>query len=284
MNTWRSYLFVPAKKPSVMKKAVFSDADSVIFDLEDAVAQSEKDNARSLIKEALSEFKDEKPIYIRINDMSTPYWEEDLKTAVSYGAKGVIVPKSEDQEGTRLVCNKVKGISKKADFEVIPLLETAKGVQFAYEIASADSLVTNLAFGYIDFSLDVGCEVTSGEEELLYARSRIVIASRAASKEPPIDAVYPDLQNPEGLRNETTLAKRLGFRGKLIIHPKQIETVHQVFAPGEQELQEATEIVEKFEEAERQGVASISVNNKLVDYPVYKKAKEMLAFYGNMTS
>jgi len=131
--------------------------------------------------------------------------------------------------------------------------------------------------------LDVGCEVTSGEEELLYARSKIVIASRAAGKGHPIDAVYPDLKNPEGLRNETALAKRLGFRGKLIIHPKQIETVHQVFTPGERELQEAAEIVNKFEEAERQGVASISVNNKLVDYPIYKKAKEMLASHGNTT-
>lgn len=280
MNTWRSYLFVPAKKLSVMKKAVFSEADSVIFDLEDAVAESEKDNARKLIEEALSEYKDEKPIYIRMNDISTPYWEEDLDAAVRCGANGVLVPKSESDEGIRLVCNKVREVSEEPDFEVIPLLETAKGIQFAYEVASADSLVTNIAFGYIDFSLDVGVEITSGEEELLYARSKIVIASRAAEKGSPIDAVYPDLQNNVGLQNETTLAKRLGFRGKLAIHPKQIETVHQVFAPEDEKLQEAKEVVEKFEEAERQGLASISVNEKLVDYPVYKKAKEMVDLYG----
>jgi citrate lyase subunit beta/citryl-CoA lyase len=283
MNVWRSYLFVPAKKLSMIKKAVFSEADSVILDLEDAVAHSEKDSARELVKEALSEFGGKKPIYVRINDFSVPYWEKDLLASISSGVTGVVVPKSQSAEEIRLICDKARSMFKEfgtkemeADFEVIPLLETAKGIQFAYEIANADPLVSNMAFGSIDFSLDIGCELSPGGEELLYARSKIVIASRAAGKGAPIDAVYPELTHPDGLEYETKFAKRLGFKAKLVIHPKQVETVHNVFKIGKEELQEAKEIVEEFEKAEKKGLASISVNKKLVDYPVYKKAKEIV--------
>ncbi|QKY68302.1 CoA ester lyase [Lentibacillus sp. CBA3610] len=283
MNVWRSYLFVPAKKQSMIGKAVKSDADSIIVDLEDAVAHSEKDTVRESLEEALNEFAGGKPIYVRINDTSTSYWKKDLYTAVESGVDGIIIPKSESKEEVAQVCDEAKNIFEKTasnenemDLKVIPLLETAKGIEFAYEIANSHTFVSNLALGSIDLSLDIGCELTASGNELLYARSRIVIASRAAGIGKPIDTVYIDLNNPEGLSNEAMMAKRVGFGGKLIIHPKQIEDVHQVFTPKEEELHEAKQIVEEFEKAERQGLASISVNNKLVDYPVYKKAKEML--------
>ncbi|SFB02544.1 citrate lyase subunit beta / citryl-CoA lyase [Lentibacillus halodurans] len=283
MNNRRSYLFVPAKKRSMISKAVGSDADSIILDLEDALAYSEKDSGRELVKESLKAFTDEKSIYVRINDISTSYWRKDLVASVEYGANGVIIPKSESEEDVRWVCEEAYNILKKMelnekeiDFNVIPLLETAKGIQFAYEIANSHPFVSNLAFGSIDFSLDIGCELTASGHELLYARSRIVIASRSAEISKPIDTVYFDLDNLEGLGDEAILAKRIGFGGKLIIHPKQIEHIHKVFTPQEEALREAEQIVEEFEKAELQGLASISVNGKLVDYPVYKKAKEMV--------
>lgn len=287
MSVQRSYLFVPSKDLEIIRKAVHSRSDTVIIDLEDAVAQTKKNQARELMIKALLELKGEKSIYVRINDMSTAYWEQDLNASIRSGAKGVIVPKSEDKEEIRLLCEKVRAVfedigqkPQERNFEVIPLLETAKGIQFVYEIASSDQLISRLAFGSIDFSLDVGCELTEGGEELLYARSKIVIASKAAKKGGPIDAVYPNLDHQAGLLQETRSAKQLGFKGKLIIHPKQIEAVHEVFTLTEEQLREAKEIIVAFEQAERQGFASISLHHKLIDYPVYKNAKQILAESG----
>ncbi|WP_174614477.1 HpcH/HpaI aldolase/citrate lyase family protein [Virgibacillus ihumii] len=290
MSVCRSYLFVPAKELSIINKAINSEADSVIIDLEDAVAYSEKNNARELVKESLQKLNNQKPVYVRINDIGTPFWEEDLAYSVQYGAHGVIVPKSENPEDISYICKRIREMTQNKNgtvlretndsnsFEVIPLLETAKGIQFAYEIAKSDSLVSKLAFGSIDYSLDIGCQLSSSGDELLYARSRIVVGSRAADREGPIDAVFPSLNNPGGLEYEATQAKKLGFKGKLTIHPKQVDIVNNLFMPGDEELREAREIVEQFEKAEQEGLASISVNGNLVDYPVYKKAKEVLNF------
>lgn len=287
MDAMRSYLFVPATKSSMIEKAVSSEADSVIIDLEDAVAISEKQKAREIAKEGMLNLKGKKPIFVRINDISTRFWEEDLSYAFNSGATGVVVPKAVGLRGIRLVCNKIRELAEQnimdgeikntiEDFQVIPLIETAKGVQFVYEIASADPMISRLAFGSIDFSLDINCELTAGGLELLYTRAQVVIASRAANIAGPIDAVYPDLNNSDGLTYEATFAKQIGFKSKLIIHPKQIEIVHKVFSPSDKEIEEAKQIVNEFETAEQQGIASISVGNKLVDYPVYKKAKRIL--------
>ncbi|WP_257351130.1 HpcH/HpaI aldolase/citrate lyase family protein [Pseudalkalibacillus decolorationis] len=285
MNVCRSYLFVPAKEMSIIKKAVMSNADSVIIDLEDSVAFDQKDTARGLVKQALQELNERKQIYVRINNFTTPFWEKDLACSVINGASGVIVPKTENKEQITYICEKVRELiqakNRTIPFKVIPLIETAKGVQFAYEIAGADPLISKLAFGSIDYSLDIGCELTSGRGELLYALSRIVVASRAADISGPIDAVFPELGNSKELELEAIQGKKLGFKGKLTIHPQQIEIVNKVFSPKEKEIEDSREIVKKFEEAERQGSASISVNGKLVDYPVYKKAKEIVNF-GNL--
>lgn len=283
MEIKRSFLFVPGNNLSIIRKATFSDADCVIIDLEDAVAQSEKVTVRETVKEALLSFGRQKDIIVRINDISTPYWKKDLAYAVENGAKGVMMPKAESADGVRLVCQEARKISKDVlnEFEIIPLIETAKGVQFAYLIAAADTMILRMAFGSIDFSLDIDCELTPNGLELLYARSQIVTASKAAGINAPIDAVYPDLSNEEGLEYEAKFARQVGFKAKLIIHPKQIPAVHSVFTPSETEIKRARDIVLAFEEAEKNGIASIKVQNQLVDYPVYKKAKSLLALSFN---
>jgi citrate lyase subunit beta / citryl-CoA lyase len=275
----RSYLFVPGTKQNLIKKAVSSDADCVILDLEDAVAISEKENARETVSEILLNYSLEKEMIVRINDLHTPYWEKDLICAIRGGAKGVMVPKSENGSEIKMLCRMAREVLAEAprDFKVIPLIETAKGVQFAYSISSSDDMISRLAFGSIDFSLDIGCDLTPNGLELLFARSQIVIVSKAAGIDSPIDAVYPDLNNDSGLGMEAKFAKQLGFKAKLIIHPKQIQTVHKSFAPTETEVVIAKDIVQAFEAAEKSGVASIKVNNQLVDYPVYKKAKSIVA-------
>ncbi|UOQ94894.1 CoA ester lyase [Halobacillus shinanisalinarum] len=287
MSVLRSYLFVPARELSMIRKAIQSEADSIIIDLEDAVVASEKESARNLMEKALLELQGSKPIYIRINDTSTPFWENDLESAVLNGATGIVVPKAENKEQMINICERVIkwGASdcaalavENVSFEVIPLIETAKGVQDVYEIARAHSFISKLAFGSIDYSLDLGCELTPEGRELIYPLSRIAVASRAAKIGGPIDAVFPDLMNHTGLVEEATRTKNLGFKGKLTIHPKQVKTVNELFAPNKWEVQQANEIVEEFEKAEQTGKASINVNGKLVDYPVYKKAKEVVSF------
>lgn len=273
MEGLRTYLFVPSNKLSVMEKAIRSNADSVILDLEDAVAQSEKEKARENVVQILGRFSEQKIIFVRINDPTTAFWRADLQAALKSGAKGVFIPKVESKAMLEPVCEMVGSVhSHESSFELIPIIESAKGVQRVDEIASANSFIKTLAFGSIDFSLDVGCELNVDNEIINYARSRIAIATRAAELVAPVDAVYPDLNDQEGLFNETKKAKSFGFRGKMIIHPKQIDRVHEGLRPSDAELEEAKTIVQAFEDAEQRGLASISVNNKLVDYPVYKRA------------
>ncbi|AQU80497.1 CoA ester lyase [Planococcus faecalis] len=271
-----SYLFVPATSFSLIEKAVTSKADVVIIDLEDAVALSEKQAAREVMKEALKVYKKEHKFIVRINALETSFWEADLETAVTNGAAGIMLPKAENEQGIQTVSNKIREIRKNSDkaFDLIPLIESAKGIQFAYAIASADPLVSALAFGSIDFSLDIDCELTPEGLELLFARSQLVIASKAAGIGPPIDAVYPNLTDENGLKNQTVFANQLGFKAKLVIHPKQLDVVHQVFSTSDEEITRAKKIVEAFEKAEKEGIASIKVDGQFVDYPIYKKAKK----------
>jgi citrate lyase subunit beta / citryl-CoA lyase len=279
LSAKRSYLFVPSTSIKMMEKALESKADCVIFDLEDAVVANEKPAARERAQHFLLNHKPKKDVYMRINDITTPYWKEDLIAAINAGASGIVVPKADSS--MKNICQTVlehleKGGRDIHSFEVLPLIETARGIQFVYEIANSHHLISRLAFGSIDYALDVDCQLSADGEELLFARSQIVNASKAAGVGSPIDAVYPNLGDLEGLRVEATRSRKLGFKAKLAIHPKQLDTIQVVFTPEQKEIEEALTIVKAFEEAEQRGLAYISVDAKLADYPVYKKAKALL--------
>lgn len=268
----RSYLFVPAMKPLMISKALESEADAIIIDLEDSVAQAEKENARLKLVQALGE--DKNKLILRINDYNSPHWELDILCAVKNGINRVMIPKAESAENVEEMCKFIKCESHET-IEIIPLIETAKGIHFSYEIATSSPLVSKIAFGSIDYSLDIGCELSSDGLELLYARSKIVNASKAARIQPPLDTIYPELNNDAGLKQSALLGKKLGFKSKMIIHPKQIQIVHDIFSPTEKELEEALRLVLAFEKAEKKGIASIQYQNQLIDYPMYKKAKRL---------
>ncbi|WP_101842622.1 CoA ester lyase [Halobacillus sp. Marseille-P3879] len=275
----RSYLFVPASSGKMVEKAIRSEADSVIIDLEDAVALTEKKRAREVIKSSVDNLEYNKQIFVRINNLNTPFWEEDVVCAIRIKADGIMLPKAECAQDIERLCEKIQQeieSDTNPGFRIIPLIETAKGIQQAYEIASSSNFIDRLAFGSIDYSLDIDCQLSPEGFELLFARSQIVNASRAAGIHSPIDAVYPDLNDDDGLIKEASFARQLGFKGKMIIHPKQIESVHKLFSPSKAEMIYCQEVVEKFEEAEKQGIASIRYKNKLIDYPVYLKAKQVL--------
>src|SRR5215467_116953 len=229
----RSYLFVPGDRADRFVKARQSGADAVIIDLEDAVDSAQKDIGRETVASWLSPSR---PVYVRINGTDTPWFEHDLEVVGLPGVEGVVLPKAERPEQVEQVAARLTGEGR-----VLPLVETALGVWNADSLARAPR-VERLAFGSIDFQLDMG--ISGDYEELLYARSRLVLASRVASILPPVDGVTLALEDQARLRDDVTYARRLGFGGKLCIHPKQVETINQEFAPTEAEVAWARQILE----------------------------------------
>ncbi len=265
----RSFLFVPGSNEKLIGKALATEADAVIIDLEDSVAVGEKENARKI---ALAAARNSlKGCYIRINAWTTPWHERDLQEAAAAGIAGIMLPKSEDADTVLRTAEKLP-----TGCDLIPLIETARGVLRAHEVAACSDRISRLAFGALDFTLDIGTRFSKTGTELIYARSHLVIASRAADIFPPVDSVYPDLADPDSLRSELNEVRGLGMFGKLAIHPNQIDPIHKTFTPAAEEVEEAELIVKEFEKAEKEGIASIKLNDKLVDYPVYTRAKRIL--------
>jgi citrate lyase subunit beta/citryl-CoA lyase len=219
--------------------------------------------------------------FVRINDAATPFFFEDLQEVACPGLAGIVLPKAASSNQIELVDYLLTQIEQKRNMEtgsiqIVPLIESASGLHHAYQIATASKRVKRLAFGSVDFALDIGVQLTKEGTEILYARSQLVVVSRAAGIEPPIDAVYIHVKDAEGFLRDTQLAKQLGFQGKLVIHPDQIGTANQVFAPTAEEIEEAKTIAAAFDEAVATGLAAIQVNGKLVDYPVAERAKRIL--------
>ena len=274
----RSWLFVPATAGEKLNKAFQSAADAIIVDLEDAVAYSEKERGWDAANTCLAGRKWRKPaVFLRVNDQSTPWYQADMEIAVRGGFDGVMLPKSSGATDIQCAEDLLRTLGASPErFELLPLIETATGILHAEEIAAHGVFVRRLAFGSIDFLLDLGGRNTDTDAELLYARSHLALASRAAGKEGPVDAVFPDFRNDEGLRADTLLARALGFQGKLLIHPRQIPVVNEAFAPSREEIQLALEITEAFRAAEAEGKGAIQVRGKMVDQPVYRKNQQLL--------
>jgi citrate lyase subunit beta / citryl-CoA lyase len=278
----RSLLFAPGNVTRRVEKALSLNADVVILDLEDAVPLAEKAQARSLVAEAL-----QKPRfasgYVRVNALSTGFTIDDIQTVMSSNLDGIMLTKVEEPADLYKVDWLMGHLEErlslpKGSVDLIPLVENAKGIQNAYEIARAVPRVKRLCFGAIDYTADIGVKLTSDGAEIFYARSQLVNASRAAGLEPPIDTVYPDIKNPAGLERDTAIAVQLGFQGKLVIHPDQIDPVNKMFSPSEGDIAYALKVVAAFEEAEAKGHAAITLEGgKFIDYPVVHNARRLLA-------
>ncbi len=258
----RSYLFVPGDRPERFAKALASGADAVIVDLEDGV----KPDRKALAREAIAGFLSaERPVCVRVNGSRTEWFEADLAVAARAGVAAVMLPKSETPAQVAAVARALA-----PGTGVIALVETVRGILDARTLAAAPG-VARLAFGSVDFQLDAGIQ---GEgEELLYARSRLVLASRAAGILPPVDGVTTDLDNPERIAADVDRARRLGFGGKLCIHPKQVEPVNTGFAPSAREVAWARKVVEA---AGAAGAGAIRLDGELVDRPVVERANAIL--------
>lgn len=277
----RSLLFVPATSPHMVEKAFASFADAVIVDLEDAVAVAEKPAARQAAGQFLATRRP-LPAFLRVNAVSTPFCFDDLAAAAVAAIDGIVLPKAETAAELAMVDWVLAQFETKAgrppgSLEIVPIVETARGLAAASAIAAASPRIRRLAFGAVDLALDLDIDIADETGPMAQARFLLALASRQAGLAGPIDTVFPDFRDPEGLKTSALRARAAGFAGKACIHPAQLATVNAVFAPGEAELARAGEIVAAFEAAEAAGAAAVAVGGAMVDYPVYQKARRLLA-------
>jgi citrate lyase subunit beta/citryl-CoA lyase len=262
----RSYLFVPADRPERYAKALAAGADAVIVDLEDAVAPGAKDSARASLAAWLGGQREQR-IAVRINDAASQWFDADLALLGHAAVAAVVVPKAERASDLA----RVRAAAPSAS--LLPLVETATGIDRVREIAAATG-VGRIAFGSIDLQLDLGIEESDDGGELLFFRSRLVLASRLAGLQPPIDGVSTTIDDAAAVEADARRARRLGFGAKLCIHPRQIAAVHAAFAPNADELAWAERVVAAA--AAAQGGA-VAVDGRMVDRPVLLRAEALLA-------
>jgi citrate lyase subunit beta/citryl-CoA lyase len=284
----RSRLYLPGNEPKYFINAGLHEPDGIILDLEDSVAPPQKDSAQLLVRNALRSvdfYSGER--MVRINQL--PKGLDDLDFIVPHNVHVILIPKCESADQVKKVDNKVAAImkAKKINSEIflMPIIESALGVIKSYEIAAASKSVCALAVGLEDYTADIGTQRTEEGRESFLARSMVVNAARAAGVQ-PIDTVYSDVTNMDGLRESVIEANSLGVEGKGCIHPRQVRVVHEAFAPSEQEIDKAKKIVTAFEDAENKGLGVVSVGSKMIDPPVVKRAEKTisLALMNNLIS
>ena len=280
MQPSRSFLFCPGNHPRKIAKVFDAGADAVILDLEDAVAVSEKAATRSPVVDALGLPRRCRG-YVRINALDTGFTFGDLEAVVAPGVDGIVFPKVESATDLAKVDWLIGELEAKRGLAVgaidlMPILETGPGIANARAICAAGGRVRRVSFGAGDYTRDMGMDWTRDEAECAHARAEVVLASRVAGLEPPLDTVWTDLADVDGLTASARTAKAMGFQGKMCIHPGQIEPVHRVFTPSAEEVARAEKIVAAFEKAEAEGSASIQVDGQFVDYPIVARARRVL--------
>jgi citrate lyase subunit beta/citryl-CoA lyase len=288
MTLNRSFLFAPGNHARRVEKAFMLGADAVIVDLEDSVAVSDKEATRKPVAEALARPRACRG-YVRVNAPSTPFCYGDLVAVIREGIDGVVVPKLESAADLHAIDWLLANLERErgmqaGSVDLIPIVETAIGVQRVDRLLQARSLrpyegrwrVRRIAFGAADYANDLGLAPTLDEQELADARARLVLASRAAGVEAPLDSPWFHLREPEAFSRALQRSRRCGFQGRLCIHPDQIEPVNRAYAPSEAEIASAEKIVAAFTQAEAAGSAAIQVDGQMIDYPVVHRARAVL--------
>ena len=276
----RSLLYVPGISERMILKARDSAADGLILDLEDAVAPGQKVEARSTVARLLSEvdFRD-KEVFVRINSLSTEHGLEDARAVAASGAPGILIPKVERVDEVTAVAAILQGGKQRQTDEHRPkllcLIESPHGVLSSRELAASSDLVVGLIFGSADLSRDIGCVLTEGEPELLYARSHVLLAARTVGVA-AFDSPHFIIADLDGLRRSSQAARNLGYDGKTAIHPSHLAIVNEVFAPTAEQIAEAQLVVEALEAAQAEGRGAISLDGRLIDQVHLSAAKRLL--------
>jgi citrate lyase subunit beta/citryl-CoA lyase len=274
-------LFVPGNNPGMLKDAGLYGADSLMFDLEDAVAISEKDSARFLVYNAIKTIDyGDTEIVVRINALDNPFGRQDIEAVVRAGVDVIRLPKTETKEDILAVEAIIEEVERKIGREVgstkmMAAVEGAFGVINAYSIATASKRLIGIALGAEDYVTNLKTKRYADGMELMGARSQIVIAARAAGIY-ALDTVYSNVDNMEGFIREVELIKQLGFDGKSVINPKQIKPVHEIYSPTAQEIKKSLDICRASSEAKKQGLGVISLNGKMIDKPIIERAERVV--------
>ena len=284
----RSFLFAPGNVPRRVEKALTLEADAVILDLEDSVGEADKAATRAPVAQALG--RPRRPrAYVRVNAPSTPFCYRDLVETVRPGLDGVVVPKIESAADLHAVdwllaaLEREQGLAE-GSLDLVPIIETAAGLQRIDRILQARSLrayraawrVKRVAFGAADYANDVGLSPTLDEPELADARARIVLASRAAGLEGPLDSPWFHFKETAAFARALERSRRAGFQGRMCVHPDQIAPVNAAYLPSAEEIAAAERIVSAFRDAEARGAAAIQVDGQMIDYPVAHRAQALL--------
>lgn len=277
----RAMMFVPGNNPALLQTAGLYGADTVIFDLEDAVAISEKDAARYLVHNAVKHLAYPCEVAVRINHIQTPYGLEDLNIVLAAKPDLIRLPKAESAQDIKVIDEIITKAETDHGFaagsiSMMAAIETAKGLMNAYEIATASQRMEALAIGGEDFIADLKTTRSKEGKELFVARSQLLLAARAAGIQ-AIDSVFTDINDEEGFIAETTMIKELGFDGKSVINPRQIRLVQQIFTPTEQEIRRAKRILTAYKEALERKSGVIALDGKMIDTPIVLRAERVLA-------
>lgn len=281
MTILRSLLFVPGNRPNMLQKALGFSPDVFVPDLEDSVPTDEKANARAVAASFLAKLSDTGSLVIpRVNSLDTGLLEQDLAAIITPKIYGLSIGKVQTVQEIAEICGLIEPLEQKAGLAIgrlklIPWIESAKAIVNAYEICSSSKRIIAVAFGAEDFTNDMGIERTDDDSEIVYARSAVCIAARAADIV-ALDTPYFGFRDPDGLQRDANSANKQGFKGKFAIHPTQIDIINAAFSPSPQEVEHAKRVLAAFEAAEHQGRGSTSLNGKVIDVPVVKRARAIL--------
>jgi citrate lyase subunit beta/citryl-CoA lyase len=285
----RTALFAPGSNERVMAKALESGADAVILDLEDSVPVAAKAEARGLVAKVIDGVaaanRAGPAVFVRVNATATKLLADDLLAVVRPGLDAIFLPKAETVADVELAASYLDRYEAARSvhyrtIEIVVMIESALGVYRCFDLINASPRVASACIGVAqdgDLQTDLGCGWSVEGTELLYARSKVLLDTRAAGKPYPLDGVFSNLADEEALIKDTRLSARLGYVGRTVIHPKQIEPVRRAYAVPEAEFAYYTKVVKEFEAAEKTGVAAITIDGKLVDYAMFQRAKRVLA-------
>ncbi|WHH61734.1 aldolase/citrate lyase family protein [Petroclostridium sp. X23] len=277
----RTMLFIPGNNPGMLLNGDVFGADSIILDLEDAVSPNEKDAARILVRNALRSLEYEGvEVIVRINSLSTPFWKRDLEVIIPEQPDVILPTKIQCREDIEIIDSYITNIEKEKGLplnkvKLMPLLETALGIENAFEIAKASPRIDALYLGAEDLTADLKAKRTKEGKEIFYSRSRILVAAKAAGL-PAVDTPFTDVDDEEGLIKDAVFAREMGFNGKAVISPRHIDHVNRIFTPSQQEIEYAQDVMEVIETAKKQGKGAISLNGKMIDAPIVERARQIL--------
>jgi citrate lyase beta subunit len=268
LQTARSFLFAPGSEERKLARALESGAEAVVADLEDAVAPAEKATARDIATRLMGEAAGGPARLVRVNGVGTEWHDADVAAVAGSGIDGVVVPKASAAA--------VRAVGDRVGLPIVAIVETANGLREAFEIGS-DERVVVLLLGAVDLGLALGLEQRGDAHEILFARSSLVVDSAAAGLRGPVDRVWVDVRDLDGLARDCEMGRTLGFRGKALVHPDQVAPTHEAFAPSANELRRAREIVAAYERAVGEGRGVVALDGEMIDVPVVERARELLS-------